>query len=85
MAQRPPPLPPQISPYFFPFVLACFGLWCLYDGWFTTNPEMQKYLLFNRVASVILLAWAAIDFVRTRKREKEDSAVPPADNEHPGK
>lgn len=81
MVQRTPPPLPQISPYFFPVVLACFGLWCLYDGWFTTDPEMQKYLLFNRVASVILLAWAAIDFVRTRKREKEDAAASPPDSE----
>ena len=63
--------PPQISPYLFPFGLLCFGLWFFYDGWITTNPDMLKHLLFNRVGSVILLGWAAVDFARTRKWERE--------------
>jgi hypothetical protein len=63
--------PPQISPYLFPFGLFCFGLWFFYDGWITTNPDMLEHLMFNRVGSVILLGWAAVDFVRTRKRERE--------------
>lgn len=66
--------PPQISPYLFPFGLACFGLWFFYDGWISTDPEMQKHLLFNRIGSVILLAWAVIDFIRTRKIEKDYAA-----------
>ena len=63
--------PPQVSPYLFPFGLLCFGLWFFYDGWITTDPDMLEHLMFNRVGSVILLGWAAIDFVRTRKRERE--------------
>lgn len=59
-----------MSPYVFPIALALLGLWCLYDGWFTSNPEMQKHHMFNKIASLTLLPWAAIDFIRTRKREK---------------
>lgn len=62
--------PPEISPYIFPAILAFFGIWCLYDGWITTDPAMQEHLLFNRVASALLLPWALIDFLRTRKREQ---------------
>lgn len=61
--------PPQISPYVFPVLLAGFGLWCFYDGWISFNPEMQKHLLFNRIASGVLLLWAIVDFIRTRRLE----------------
>ncbi|PIE58818.1 MAG: hypothetical protein CSA33_01320 [Desulfobulbus propionicus] len=60
--------PPEIGPYVFPAILAFFGLWCLWDGWFTVDPAMQKYLLFNRIAAGIFIPWAGIDFYRTRKR-----------------
>jgi hypothetical protein len=63
--------PPQISPYLFPIGLFCFGLWFFYDGWISTNPDMQEHLMFNRVGSAILLPWAVIDFIRTRKAERE--------------
>ncbi len=63
--------PPQISPYLFPFGLFCFGLWFFYDGWISTNPDMQEHLMFNRVGSAILLPWAVIDFIRTHKAERE--------------
>jgi hypothetical protein len=81
-AQQPPP-PPTISPYLFPLVLAAFGLWCLYDGWLTSDPEMLKYRLFNQIASVILLSWAVIDFIRTRKSEQRYKASQQTD-QHPG-
>lgn len=81
-AQQPPP-PPTISPYLFPLVLAAFGLWCLYDGWLTSDPEMVKYRLFNQIASVILLSWAVIDFIRTRKSEQRHKAAQQPD-QHPG-
>jgi hypothetical protein len=64
--------PPQISPYVFPFLLAGMGLWCFYDGWISSDPEMQEYILFNRVGSVVLLLWAVADFFRTRKLEKQE-------------
>jgi len=62
--------PPEIGPYVFPTLLAIFGLWFLYDGWFTSNPEMQEHQLFNRIGSLILLPWAIIDFIRTWRIEK---------------
>ncbi len=61
--------PPEISPYLFPAILAIFGLWCFYDGFFSTDLDMQEHLLFNRVAAGVLLPWSVIDFIRTRKRE----------------
>ena len=63
------PAPPEFGPYFFPVVLAAMGFWCLYDGWFSTDPDMQEHLTFNRVTAVILLCWAAIDVYRTRRAE----------------
>ena len=84
MPEQQPPPPPTISPYLFPLVLAAFGLWCLYDGWLTSDPEMLKYRLFNQIASVILLSWAVIDFIRTRKSEQRYKAAQQPD-QHPGK
>jgi hypothetical protein len=74
MSKEEPSPPPQISPYIFPLLLAGMGLWCLYDGWISSDPEMQEYLLFNRIGSVVLLLWAAIDFRRTRRLEKQEQA-----------
>jgi hypothetical protein len=68
------PAPPQVSPYLFPIGLFCFGLWFFYDGWISTDPDMQEHLMFNRVGSAILLPWAVIDFFRTHKSEKEYKA-----------
>jgi hypothetical protein len=63
--------------------LAGFGLWCFYDGWLTTAPEMLKHQMFNRIASGVLLAWAIWDFFRTHKREKaykaDQPTAPPAE------
>jgi hypothetical protein len=64
--------PPQISPYVFPVLLAGFGLWCFYDGWISTDPEMLKHQLFNRIASGVLLVWSILDFIRTRRMEKAE-------------
>jgi len=64
--------PPQISPYVFPVLLAGFGLWCFYDGWISSAPEMQKYLKFNQIASGVLLLWAVADFFRTWRLERAD-------------
>ncbi len=74
--------PPPISPFLFPILLALFGIWCFYDGWLNTDPDME-YALFNQVASAILIPWAIIDFIRTRKlekqyRESEDNKKPQA-------
>ena len=64
--------PPQISPYVFPVLLAGFGLWCFYDGWISTDQEMLKHQLFNRIASGVLLVWSILDFIRTRRMEKAE-------------
>ena len=64
--------PPEIGPFVFPTLLAIFGLWCFYDGWLTSNPEMEEHLLLNRIGSIVLLPWATIDFIRTWKTNKAD-------------
>ena len=63
--------PPEISPYVVSVLLAGFGLWCFYDGWLNSSPEMQEHLLFNRILSFVLLPWAVYDFRKVRRREKE--------------
>ena len=70
-AKKEPAKPPEISPFVFPVILAAMGIWCLYDGFFSTNPEMQEHLLFNRVLGGVLLPWALIDFYRTFRSEKK--------------
>ena len=66
----------EISPWIFPVLLTAFGLWCLYDGWLTSNPKMQDYRLFNRIASGVLLPWAAYDFLKVRKFTRKNKEVP---------
>jgi len=62
---------PQMSPYIFTILLIGFGLWCFWDGWLTTDPEMIKHATFNRVLSLILLAWGVYDFYKLRKKHKD--------------
>lgn len=59
--------PPEMNPYIFPALLIFFGLWCFYDGWLTTDPEMIEHSLFNKVVSGVLLPWGVIDFFQVRK------------------
>jgi len=61
------PKPPPMNPYIFTGLLAFFGIWCFYDGWLTSDPDMQKHALFNRVLSFILLPWSLYDFIKLRK------------------
>ncbi len=63
--------PPEINPFVFPIALAIMGIWFFYDGWLSTDPDMQGHLMFNRIGSGILLPWAVIDFFRTWRSEKE--------------
>lgn len=79
----PKPAPPQINPYVFPVLLAAFGLWCFYDGWITTDPEMLKHQLFNRIASGVLLVWAVLDTLRTRWLERKEKAANAAEDSTP--
>jgi hypothetical protein len=77
---KPVKRPPEISPYLLTVILAGLGLWCTWDGWFTSNPEMQKYLWFNRITGAVLSAWAIVDYKRMRKKlalvAKKDGAGP---------
>ena len=66
------PAPPQMSAYVFTVLLFGFGLWCFYDGWLTSDPEMLEHATFNRVLSGILLPWAVWDFFKVRKRRRND-------------
>ncbi len=61
------PKPPQMNPYVFTALLMGFGLWCFWDGWITTNPEMQEHALFNKVLSGILIPWAVWDYFKVKK------------------
>ncbi|MBN1927930.1 MAG: hypothetical protein JW764_00080 [Chlorobiaceae bacterium] len=68
--KQPQQQPPAIGPYFFPVLLFILGMWCVYDGWFTTDPDMLKHQTFNRVVAAVLVPWSIYDFVRTRKSEQ---------------
>lgn len=60
----------SMNPYVFTALLFFFGMWCFYDGWLTTNPDMQAHTLFNKVLSMLLLPWAVYDFFKVKKKYK---------------
>ena len=64
--------PPAIHPYVFPALLLLFGIWFFYDGWLTSNTDMQKHLLFNRIGCIALIPWGLIDFLRTFQKLKNE-------------
>jgi hypothetical protein len=61
--------PPALGPYFLSVFLFALGLWCVYDGWFTTDPEMFRHMDFNRIMAFIFIPFAIFDFIRTRQKE----------------
>ena len=61
--------PREIHPYTVSILLLGFGLWCFWDGWVASDTE---YLLFNRIASVVLIISAFTDFLIWRKRLRKD-------------
>lgn len=67
--QPPQQQPPALGPYFLSVFLMALGLWCVYDGWFTTDPEMFRHMDFNRIMAVIFIPIAIFDFIRTRRIE----------------
>ena len=66
--EKKPPKPPKMSPYVFTVLLMGFGLWCMWDGWFTSDPEMAEHALFNQVLAAVLIPWAVWDFFNVRKK-----------------
>ena len=46
---------PFDGPWFLPLILVALTVWFTYDGWFSTDPDLQADLLFNRVGAVV---WA---------------------------
>jgi hypothetical protein len=78
---KPVKRPPEVSPYLLTVILAGLGLWCIYDGWFTSDPEMQQHVWFNRIVGTVLSAWAVIDYRRMRRKlaliAKKNADAPP--------
>ncbi len=62
--------PPAMNPYIFTVLLIGFGLWCFWDGFLTSDVEMQNHATFNRVMSICLLVWGIYDFFKIRKRQE---------------
>jgi hypothetical protein len=60
-----------MSPYVFTLLLLGFGLWCFWDGWLSTDPDMAEYALFNQVLSAVLIPWAVWDFFNVKKKYKK--------------
>ena len=48
--RRGPPPNPLYHPLFLPVLLVAFSLWFFWDGFITSDPEMQKHQLFNRIS-----------------------------------
>jgi len=63
----PPPF--EARQYLLTLVLLGLGLWCVRDGWFSSEERMQPHLLFNRIAGIAFLAWGLWDGWRMRRRE----------------
>lgn len=63
--------PPAIGPYFFPVMLGLLGLWCVYDGWVNTAPDMAKYKTFNQIMSIVFLGWTIYDVTSIMKTKKK--------------
>jgi len=62
--------PPVLGPYFLSVLLFALGLWCMYDGWFTTDPEMYRHMDFNRLMAVVFIGWSVYDFLSMRRKKK---------------
>ena len=63
---------PFDHPFFLPILLLLAMLWFAYDGWFTTDEEMQQWKTFNRVGAAVLFFFAAMT---TRSALKEMARV----------
>jgi hypothetical protein len=48
--RRGPPPNPLYHPLFLPVLLVAFSLWFFWDGFITSDPDMQKHQLFNRIS-----------------------------------
>lgn len=59
---------PFDHPLFLPILLFLAMLWFAYDGWFTTDEEMQQWQTFNRIGTGVLLFFTAMT---TRSALKE--------------
>lgn len=64
---------------------AAFCTWCVWDGWFTEDPNMQQHSLFNRLAAGVLGLWVLFCLVMMtsaglaeRRRRREAQQTPPA-------
>ena len=53
--RRGPPPNPLYHPLFLPVLLVGFMLWFFWDGFLTTDPDMAKHQVFNRVSFVVTL------------------------------
>lgn len=53
--RRGPPPNPLYHPLFLPVLLIAFSLWFGYDGFITSDPDMLKHQMFNRVMFGIML------------------------------
>jgi hypothetical protein len=81
--RRGPPPNPLYHPLFLPVLLVGFTLWFFWDGFLTTDPEMQKHQLFNRVFFGITLLFCLRIVPRGIReyREERDAAADVAEKE----
>ena len=65
--------PPEFNPYVFTVLLFLFGAWCCYDGWISSDPEMQDHRLVNQVIGAVLLPWSVFDYFKVKKTMRKKS------------
>lgn len=76
--RRGPPPNPLYHPLFLPILLVLFSLWFAWDGFFTTDPDMQKHRGFNRgmfAITAALCVWVVPRGLREHREEQAAAAA----------
>ncbi len=73
--RRGPPPNPLYHPLFLPVLLIAFSLWFGWDGFLTSDPDMQKHQGFNRIMFYIMVPLCIWLVPRGIREFREDQAA----------
>jgi hypothetical protein len=73
--RRGPPPNPLYHPLFLPVLLIAFTLWFGWDGFLTSDPDMQKHQGFNRIMFYIMAPLSVWMVPRGIREFREDQAA----------
>jgi hypothetical protein len=79
--RRGPPPNPLYHPLFLPVLLVAFAIWFGWDGFLTSDPDMQKHQGFNRIMFYIMVPLCVWMVPRGIREFREDQAA--ADGKQP--